>query len=121
MPIYEYRCRACGKPSQVFFRSFSATTSPSCRHCGSGELQRLPSRFAQVRSESGYQDMLSDPSTFGDVDYEDPRAVAEWAKKMGEASGVELGDEYDEMVDQMAHGDDFGDDAAMGDEFGTGG
>jgi len=55
------------------------------------------------------------------VDYEDPRAVAEWAKKMGEASGVELGDEYDEMVDQMAHGDDFGDDAAMGDEFGTGG
>src|SRR6266542_2769275 len=116
MPIYEYRCRSCGKPSQVFFRSFSATTSPTCVHCKSGDLERVPSRIAQVRSESGYRDLLSDPSSFGDVDYEDPRSVAEWAKQMGEASGAELGGEYDEMVDQMAHGDDFSDEAGLGDD-----
>ena len=118
MPIYEYRCRSCGKPSQVFFRSFSATTNPSCPHCQSEEMERVPSRVAQVRSESGYQDMLSDPASFGDMDYEDPRSMAEWAKKMGEASGVDLGGDYDEMVDQMAHGDDFSDDADVASDFG---
>jgi hypothetical protein len=43
------------------------------------------------------------------VDYEDPRSVAEWAKKMGEATGEDLGPEYDEMVEQMARGEDFDD------------
>lgn len=111
MPIYEYRCRACGRRSQRFFRSFSSTTEPSCPHCQSTDVDRLPSRFAQVHSESGYRDLLSDPSSFGDVDYNDPRSVAEWAKKMGEASGAEMGPEYDEMVEQMQHGDDFGGDS----------
>ena len=115
MPIYEYRCRGCGRRSQIFFRSFSSATNPSCPHCQSVDLDRMPSRVAQVRSESGYQDYLSDPANFGDVDYENPRAVAEWAKKMGEASGVDMGSEYDEMVEQMAHGDDFDDDSGMGD------
>ena len=117
MPIYEYRCRACGKPSQVFFRSFSAATAPACSHCQSTDLARVPSRVAQVRSASGYQDFVADPSNFDGVDYEDPRAVAEWAKKMGEASGVELGSDYDEMVDQMAHGDDFSDEVGLDDGY----
>jgi putative FmdB family regulatory protein len=118
MPIYEYRCRSCGRRSQLFFRSFSSTTEPRCPHCQSTEVDRLPSRFAQVRSESGYRDLLSDPSSFGDVNYDDPRSVAEWAKKMGEASGAEMGPEYDEMVEQLQQGDDFSDDGGMGGDFG---
>ena len=117
MPIYEYRCRSCGKRSQVFFRSFSTATSATCQHCHSAEMDRVPSRFAQVRSESGYRDFLSDPSNLGDVDYEDPRSMAEWAKKMGEASGVDMGPEYEEMVEQMAHGDDFAEDDGLGDDL----
>jgi hypothetical protein len=64
-----------------------------------------------VRSESSYDDLLSDPSTFENIDYENPRAVAEWAKKMGEAAGVDMGSDYEEMMEQMEHGegpDDFG-------------
>jgi putative FmdB family regulatory protein len=117
MPIYEYRCRACGRRSQIFFRSFSAATEPTCPHCHSTEIARLPSRFAQVRSESGYRDLLSDPSSFGDVNYDDPRSVAEWAKKMGEASGAEMGSEYDQMVEQLQHGDDFGGDGDFGSDL----
>ena len=113
MPIYEYHCRSCGRRSQVFFRSFSAATSPACPHCKSAEVDRLPSRFAQVHSESGYRDLLSDPANFGDVDYEDPRSVAEWAKKMGEASGADLGPDYNEMVEQLQQGDDFSDGAGL--------
>jgi hypothetical protein len=63
-------------------------------------------------------DNLSDPSTFADVDYNDPRAVAEWAKRMGEATGADLGDDYDEMMDQVARGEDVGGmDDFGGDDF----
>jgi putative FmdB family regulatory protein len=109
MPIYEYRCNSCGRRSQLFFRSFGAADGAACPHCQSPDLTRLPSRVAQVRSEAGYRDFLSDPSNFTDVDYENPRSVAEWAKKMGEATGEDLGPEYDEMVEQMARGEDFDD------------
>ena len=107
MPIYEYRCRGCGRRSQIFFRSFSSATNPSCPHCQSVDLDRVPSRVAQVRSESGYQDYLSDPANFGDVDYENPRAMADWARRMGEASGVDLGSDYEEMLEEIGEGGDM--------------
>lgn len=116
MPIYEYRCSSCGRRLQLFFRSFGAAEGARCPHCQSVDLARLPSRVAQVRSESGYRDFLSDPSNFSDVDYENPRSVAEWAKKMGEATGEDLGTDYEEMVEQMERGEDFGD-ATGSDEF----
>jgi putative FmdB family regulatory protein len=117
MPIYEYRCRSCGRRSQLFFRSFSSVGNATCSHCQSTELERVPSRVAQVRSEEGYRDFLSDPSSFGDVDYNDPRSVAEWAKKMGEASGADMGPEYEQMVEQLAQGEDFGGEGGFGDDF----
>jgi putative FmdB family regulatory protein len=118
MPIYEYRCNGCGRRVQLFFRSFSAVSVPTCPHCQSTDLGRTPSRVAIVRSEDAVLDDLSDPSAFANVDYEDPRAVAEWARRMGEASGADLGDDYDELIDQMASGglddDGFG---GSGDAF----
>src|SRR5579871_1334403 len=105
MPIYEYHCRACGRRIQLFFRSFSSAVAPTCPHCQSTDLGRVPSRVAIVRSESSRQEMLADPSAFGNVDYDDPHAVAEWAKRMGEAAGVDTGDDYEEMIDAMERGD----------------
>jgi putative FmdB family regulatory protein len=55
MPIYEYRCDACGKRSSALLASFSSS-DPVCPHCGQPALQRLVSTFATVRSadsESG--------------------------------------------------------------------
>jgi putative FmdB family regulatory protein len=49
MPIYEYRCSACGRRSTSLLKSFSAP-DPACPHCGKSELQRLVSSFATVRS-----------------------------------------------------------------------
>ena len=105
MPIYEYRCNACGRRSQLFFRSFSAVGEARCPHCQSEDVGRIPSRVAMVRSESSYQDFLTDPSNFEGIDYDDPQAVAEWAKKIGQAAGVDVGPEYEEMVEQLEQGD----------------
>ena len=49
MPIYEYRCGACGKRSSSLLPSYSAP-DPACPHCGKPELKRLVSTFATVRS-----------------------------------------------------------------------
>jgi putative FmdB family regulatory protein len=50
MPIYEYRCEACGRRSSTLLASWSAP-DPACPHCGKAALQRLVSTFATVRSE----------------------------------------------------------------------
>ena len=49
MPIYEYRCAACGKKSSALLPSYSSA-DPACPHCGKPELRRLVSTFATARS-----------------------------------------------------------------------
>jgi putative FmdB family regulatory protein len=48
MPIYDYRCRACGATFEVLVRGPEAQSCPSCQ---SQDLERLPSLFA-VNSET---------------------------------------------------------------------
>jgi putative FmdB family regulatory protein len=52
MPIYEYRCEACGKRSSSLLASFS-TPDPACPHCGKPSLRRLVSSFATISSGEG--------------------------------------------------------------------
>jgi putative FmdB family regulatory protein len=49
MPIYEYRCEACGKRSSTLLASY-ASPDPACPHCGKPALRRLVSTFATVSS-----------------------------------------------------------------------
>ena len=63
MPIYEYRCSACGKRSSALLGSYSSP-DPVCPHCGKPELHRLVSTFATVSSEGGGDD-FGDGGDFG--------------------------------------------------------
>jgi putative FmdB family regulatory protein len=49
MPIYEYRCEACGKSSSTLLGSY-ASSDPPCPHCGKPSLRRLVSTFATTGS-----------------------------------------------------------------------
>ena len=105
MPIYDYRCGACGRRFAVFFRSFSdVATDVRCQHCRSQDVRRLAPRVAQTTSEDARLDRLSDPSSLGDVDESDPASVARWAKRLGGEMGEDLGDEFDDAMDEMAAG-----------------
>jgi len=110
MPIYEYRCADCGKRPSIFFRSLGAVeASPACPLCGGRHLTRLISRTAQVLSEDSRLDRLSDSADLSDVDENDPKSMARWAKKMGqEMGGDELGEDFDQVVDEMGDGDPDG-------------
>jgi putative FmdB family regulatory protein len=117
MPIYEYRCGACRRRASLYFQTFSSAERavPVCPHCGSEQLSRLVSLVALRKSEESRLDDLADPSSFGDIDENDPRSMARWARKMGDQLGEDLGDDFDQMVEQMEAGEMPDRDGGLGD------
>jgi putative FmdB family regulatory protein len=105
MPIYEYRCGNCKRRVSIFFRSFSAIGEPHCPNCESTNLTRLVSKVAALKSEESRLEAMSDPSSFGDVDENDPKSVARFMRKMGGEMGEEMGPEFDEMVNRLEAGE----------------
>ena len=75
MPIYEYRCAVCGGVNSVYLRSFSAADPTACQLCGGGELNRIISRVAYIRSEMDKIEQL-DPKYHKMVDEAIARAPA---------------------------------------------
>ncbi len=107
MPIYEYRCGDCKRRVSIFYRSFTDTDKGAqCPNCGGTNLSRLVSRVATVKSEEARMEALSDPSSFGDVDENDPKSMARFMRKMGDqVGGEDLGPEFTEMVDRLESGE----------------
>src|SRR5918999_6406233 len=122
MPIYDYRCQDCRRRVSLFYQTFSGAESatPTCTNCGGGNLSRLVSRVALLKSEESRLDDMSDPSAFGDIDENDPRSMARWARKMGDSLGEDMGDDFNEMIDRMEAGEVSDDDegAPGGGDFG---
>ena len=116
MPIYEYRCADCKRRVSVYFQTFSAAANatPKCEFCGSLKLSRLVSRVFQLKSEDAQLEDMTDPSSFGDLDENDPKSVARWARKLGQQMGEDLGDDWGEMVDRLEAGEDLGEEGGMG-------
>ncbi len=115
MPIYEYHCEDCRRRVSLLVRSISHPGTPTCPRCGGHRLERLMSRFARVKSEEARMDSLADPSNFGDLDENDPKSVARWAKKMGKEMGEDLGEDFDQVMEEAM------DEEAAGKEGGAGG
>ena len=116
MPIYEYRCKKCGKRFSVLTLRVSEKAVPVCDKCGSRSADRLLSRFAMPKSEEARLDRLSDPSSMSRLDENDPKSVARWMRKVGSEMGDEVaGGDFNEMMDQIEAGEgDDGEGAAGG-------
>jgi putative FmdB family regulatory protein len=108
MPIYEYRCKQCGKRTSALVRNFDERDSAvsQCPRCGSKDMRRLMSRIAVVRSEESRVESMADPSAFGDLDENDPRSMGRWMRHMSREMGEELGPEFDEVVGRLEAGED---------------
>lgn len=105
MPIYEYACNGCRRKVSIFQRSINTVTAARCPECGSEDLNRLVSRFAFHRSASDVGDDLDDDAFLDDVDENDPRSVARWARRMGEKLGEDLPPDFDEQLARMEAGE----------------
>lgn len=109
MPIYEYQCNNCRRKAEIFVHSFSLPSNPTCTHCGSEDLSRIFSKFAVRRSKSDksvYDDILSDSKLTQGLMRNDPRALAEWSRKMSRAADEDSTPETEELMDRLEAGED---------------
>lgn len=104
MPLYEYWCNYCQCRVTLYHVTFSQAL-PSCPKCGNKTLHRLFSTFS-VRSKTYkdiYEDILSDSKLTRGMLSNDPRALAEWNRRMSQ--GEEVAPEYKEMLERMERGE----------------
>ncbi len=106
MPIYEYRCNRCRWAFSVLVRGLPAEPSVACPRCGADDVRRLISRFAVLRSEDSRADDMADTAAdLGDLDENNPRSVARWARRMSSKLGEDGGPEFNEMADRLEGGE----------------
>lgn len=104
MPIYEYKCRECGKLTSLFARSANAPLDAKCEKCGSVKMERAFSRFAHHRSEAAVRrNFGAEPKRL--EDYKDPRQIGRWAERKFDEFGMEMPKEAREMIDAAREGD----------------
>ncbi len=53
MPLYEYQCSACGRRFEVI-QKYSDPPAATCKECGKGPVERLPSTPAIQFKGSGW-------------------------------------------------------------------
>jgi putative FmdB family regulatory protein len=103
MPIYEYRCDDCHRRVSMLVRS-SSESSVTCPNCGSTGLNRLVSTFAvRMSDQAVYEDILSDSRLVRGLESNDPRALAEWNKRI--SRGEETAPEHEEMLGRLEAGE----------------
>jgi len=106
MPIYEYRCKDCGRLTSVFTRSVSQAVEPACSHCGGTALERAPSKFAYHRTEQQILEQYGTPEPGAGPDaYKDPRQIGRWVEKRFDEMGMELPSEARKMIDAAREGE----------------
>ena len=120
MPIYEFLCAVCNRIYS--FHSFKVNPDkiPGCPKCGSGDLQRVPSRFgvsaaSKAAGDAG-TDELDDPrmeremmklaTELEGMDENDPRQMAAAVRKMTEIAGEPVTPAMEEMIRRLEAGED---------------
>ena len=92
MPIYEYRCGNCRRRVSIFSRGFESDSSLACPQCNSTDLTRLFSSFRIGKGDTYYrkdfyEDILGDHQLVRGLESSDPKALAEWNRRMMNATG----------------------------------
>src|SRR5204862_6115278 len=104
MPIYEYRCEACGARLSRFVRTIGADAAGTCDRCGSTDLHRLISRVAVVRAPLD-PGTLNKQELLDGVDYSNPASMASFFRRMQDTFHDEPNEHMDEIVGRLDRGE----------------
>lgn len=106
MPYYDYVCLECRRRTKIFLSYAEyGTVQPACPHCQSHQLKRRIGRVALAKSEDARMDALMDDSDLANLDEDDPKALGHFMRKMSQEVGEDLGDEFNEVVSRLEHGE----------------
>lgn len=106
MPVYEYHCKSCRRKVSLLVKGYSSPPELVCPRCGSADMIRLFSTFTLGRSfESDYEDILSDNGLVKGLENNDPRALAEWGKRMSRSMDDDsMAPEWEDTMYNMEQG-----------------
>jgi putative FmdB family regulatory protein len=104
MPIYEFRCNACGARLSRFVRSMRTDAAGTCSRCGSADLRRLVSRVAVLRAPLN-PSALDKNELLDGVDYTDPASMGSFFRRMQDAFHDEPNEHMDEIIGRLDHGE----------------
>ncbi len=105
MPVYDYDCRNCTKRFDIFLTYAEyGTKVVKCVHCGSDKVKRRLNKVRIAKSEESRMESLE--SNFSGMEGldDDPRALAQMMRKMGNEAGEDLPPEFNEVVDRLDAG-----------------
>ena len=119
MPIYEFFCEDCNMIFNFFSRRVDTETTPHCPRCSREQLQRQVSMFATIGKASEEEDHFAglDESKMEKaleslmkesegINEDDPRQMAALMRKFTDRTGINLGDNMEEAISRMEHGED---------------
>lgn len=105
MPTYDFVCNACQKRFDVFMTFSEYGNKPvHCAHCGSGEVRRRMTKVRIARSDESRLESAANDFPGLDGLEDDPKALAQMMRKMGNEMGEDLPEEFDEVVDRLEAG-----------------
>jgi len=81
MPVYEYRCPACGAVTEILLSSYAQTTPPDCTACGAS-MTRLISLVALGNRVNPGPGRRAWPSTWRSVNGGDPDTLRYWRHRI---------------------------------------
>jgi putative FmdB family regulatory protein len=121
MPVYEFYCSDCHTIFNFLSRRVNTDKRPACPRCSRPELERQVSRFAFSRGRTeepeseGMPDldesrlekaMMSLAGEMEGIDENDPRQMARFMRKFSAATGMNLGDGFQEAMRRLEAGED---------------
>ncbi|MBI4202947.1 MAG: zinc ribbon domain-containing protein [Chloroflexi bacterium] len=105
MPLYEFRCDACGQVTTVFTRSIGAPVEPVCSACGGRALRRALSTFAIGKTVQQVHEAAGPTPRYPDNDfYSDPRNIGRNVEETFARHGMELPEKVRETIDAARDG-----------------
>lgn len=103
MPVYEFRCAACGARFATLVGMTSDDGDVGCPKCGSVTVNKLISRFTRGRDEDARVDELADRLEITG-EPESSRQARQLMRDMGESLDEDMSDAMEEMFESDMEG-----------------
>ena len=104
MQTYDFICLNCQQRFDVFM-SYNEYGSKivTCAHCGSENVRRRMTKVRIAKSEESHIENMMDPSALEGMQ-DDPKAMGQMMRKMGNEMGEALPPEFGDVVDRLEAG-----------------
>lgn len=101
MPIYEYKCLACGAVKDLLVQGFKDPEGLACETCGSADLKRIISRTNYHQSHSARLDSYNPKAGNSESFLKDSRNIGLHAEHMLRQSGVKPTEEFQNKIEKL--------------------